>query len=630
MRLLTSLLLFFLFDIYNAVAQVNAQTVDIGEVTVEATRIRRPVFEQPVQIARIDSLQMLFERGRNLGEILARHSFLNIRSNGPGMATVISQRGFGGEHTRVLWEGVPINHQMLGLVNLSLIPAGAFSEVEVTSGLGSSLYGSGISGTVYLKNSTRPNRASLGQSAGSLGNYITNASASIQKGDFLFSLNGSMQQNANDFRYRHPGSAEVRKRERGAYDNEHLMGGLRWQRGNKSAKSMMWWNRANHEVAENIFAGPGAATQFDEAFRWVNSFSLHTNNFLWDAKAYAAKTTLNYFNPPINVESYSQSTELSSELSATWFASKQLELRGMLSATMAEVETNNYVGIPNRGQLSASLHGTAIPLKNLNIYPALRLDYYSDFGAAISPSLGMSLSLAEKTLALRASVSRNFRAPTFNDLYWPEGGNASLKPENGTKSEIGIVHEVTGRIVFSQQLSVFAMHLDDGIKWLPNSTGRFHAQNIQQIISRGAEWTGQASVRFAKWNASSRHSLSYTRAYIPKARFAGDQAVGRQLPYVPEFKYSGLIQVSHSGFGMMINGEFVDERFTSEQAGSAAIAEAYLVFDASFTYQKLINKTEISLSATVSNLFNEAYHVVRFYPMPLRNFLLNLTLIQHF
>ncbi len=393
---------------------------------------------------------------------------------------------------------------------------------------------------------------------------------------------------------------------------------------------MVWWNRAQHDIAENIFAGPGAATQYDEAIRWVNSATLHTRYLLWDAKAYVAKTTLNYFNPPVNVESYSESTELSSELSATWFASKQLELRGMLSATMAEVETNNYAGIPNRRQLSASLHGTVIPLKSLHLFPGLRFDHYSDFGTAISPSLGMSFSLAENTLALRASVSRNFRAPTFNDLYWPEGGNASLRPENGIKSEIGIIHEATGLVVFSQQLSVFAMRLDEGIKWLPDMAGRFQAQNFQQIISRGAEWTGQAPVRFSEWKVSSRHSLSYTRAYIPKARFAGDQAVGRQLPYVPELKYSGSIQVSHSGFGILINGEIMDERYASEAAASAAIAEAYMVFDASINYRKLINKTEVSLLASVNNLFNEAYHVVRFYPMPLRNFLFNLTLTQHF
>lgn len=627
-----SLIIFFFFSTLSSYtsAQSKIDTVALGEFTVESTRIKKPLLNQPVQITMLDSARLVFAHGADLGDLLSQYTSLYIRNNGPGAASVISQRGFGGSQTRVLWEGMPINHQMLGVTDLSLLPANAFNGVEVTSGSGSSLYGSGISGTVYLQNNPTPNRVSLGQSVGSFGNFITNGTASAQAGDFTVALYGSTQNNDNNFRYYDQNSGSEENRSRGSFENDQVIGSLKWKRGSMVAKSSLWWNRADHEITENIYAGAGAATQYDESLRWVNNFKMYTSRFLWEAKIYAGETTLNYFNPPIGINSLSESREVSSEISATYFSSESIELTGNISGTLTEVETNNYPEIKTREQFSTGMNASLTPLEKLKIYPAIRVDYYDDFGTALSPSLGLNYELIEEELAVRGLVARNFRAPTFNDLYWPEGGNPNLGAERGVKSEIGVSRETKGTFNFNQQLSLFFIQMSDGIKWLPDSNGDFRAQNIEEITSRGLEWSGEISTRLGKWNLSSNHGVSYTRAFFSEKRFGGDQAKGNQLPYVPHWKYNGSIQANRSAFSAMLNSVFVDERFTTEQANSATAADAYLVFDGSLSYQKDIAGLQVSLTGKVNNIFNERYNVVRFYPMPLRNFLINLTITQKF
>lgn len=54
----------------------------------------------------------------------------------------------------------------------------------------------------------------------------------------------------------------------------------------------------------------------------------------------------------------------------------------------------------------------------LNIVPALRWDYQSDFGSALSPKFGVSCKILD-WLRIRSSVGRAFRAPTLSELYMP-------------------------------------------------------------------------------------------------------------------------------------------------------------------------------------------------------------------
>ena len=77
--------------------------------------------------------------------------------------------------------------------------------------------------------------------------------------------------------------------------------------------------------------------------------------------------------------------------------------------------------------------------KTLTVYPGLRFDYYSNFGASASPSLSGSWWV---TAAHSAAVVRGraFRIPSFTELYYRDPNheaNSSLKPESSWSAEVG-------------------------------------------------------------------------------------------------------------------------------------------------------------------------------------------------
>jgi vitamin B12 transporter len=92
----------------------------------------------------------------------------------------------------VLWEGFPLNNHSLGLADLSMIPAGLFSSVEVSPGTPSSAFGGGsLGGTVYLSSqqNRRQNHIEMSQTAGA---YHTRSSR-LQAAFESRGWNGSLQ-----------------------------------------------------------------------------------------------------------------------------------------------------------------------------------------------------------------------------------------------------------------------------------------------------------------------------------------------------------------------------------------------------------------------------------------------------
>ena len=60
-------------------------------------------------------------------------------------------------------------------------------------------------------------------------------------------------------------------------------------------------------------------------------------------------------------------------------------------------------------------------LKSLIITPSLRYDIHSDFSNVLSPKIGAVMNIGNvwKT-GIKSNFGLSYRAPTFNDLYWPE------------------------------------------------------------------------------------------------------------------------------------------------------------------------------------------------------------------
>ena len=103
--------------------------------------------------------------------------------------------------------------------------------------------------------------------------------------------------------------------------------------------------------------------------------------------------------------------------------------------------------------------------------------------------LSAGLPVLDSLSVIHGSLSRGFRRPSMNDLYWPEDdfarGNPDLLPETSVEMEAGM--SITGMRGFSLSLSVFQANTSDLIRWEPGQGGLWSPVNITEALRRGIE-----------------------------------------------------------------------------------------------------------------------------------------------
>ena len=68
---------------------------------------------------------------------------------------------------------------------------------------------------------------------------------------------------------------------------------------------------------------------------------------------------------------------------------------------------------------------------------------HSEYGGKTTGALGYGYEFTQD-LRATASYGTSFRAPTFNELYYPGYGLTSNKPERGRNAEVGVQYRVAG------------------------------------------------------------------------------------------------------------------------------------------------------------------------------------------
>jgi vitamin B12 transporter len=100
-----------------------------------------------------------------------------------------------------------------------------------------------------------------------------------------------------------------------------------------------------------------------------------------------------------------------------------------------EVSGDVFTDKPERRN-NAVLAGYAGGFGRTRLEASVRYDDNSVYGSNTTGNLGASYEVMTG-LKLRARAGTTFRAPTFNDLFFPGFSNPNLKPERGRSVEVG-------------------------------------------------------------------------------------------------------------------------------------------------------------------------------------------------
>ncbi|MCX5705863.1 MAG: TonB-dependent receptor [Candidatus Omnitrophica bacterium] len=232
-----------------------------------------------------------------------------------------------------------------------------------------------------------------------------------------------------------------------------------------------------------------------------------------------------------------------------------------------------------------------------------RVDSYSNFGAQLNPSFNVLYKFNDDN-NVHCVISRSFRAPTFNDLYYPATsmgkGNPNLKPERGATAEIGF--ETKPFKFLSSGITYYRSNYSQLIKWASDAANVPPTpQNISKAVIHGIEFSNAV---YLPYNFEFDTGYTYLRAM--------DDKTHKFLTYQPQHKVDfGLKYKGSNGFQAGITGQFTGLRY--DNVTNTIKVKQFFVFGMNLSKKF---KNGITYLFSIDNFTNRNYQVIRSYPMP--------------
>ncbi|AKC87201.1 TonB-dependent vitamin B12 receptor [Pseudoxanthomonas suwonensis] len=584
------------------------EATDLDEVLVTATRTQIALRDSlsPAQV--IGRAEIERSQATSLQQLLAGRAGINLTNTGGlGKQTSLFLRGAGSNQLLVLIDGVRIGSATAGLPALQDLPVEQIERIEIVRGPHSSLYGADAIGGV-IQIFTRRDRGGLQPRAmvGIGSNRLREASAGIGSGgergwfgaDVAFLRTDGI--NACD------GTAEGWGA--GCFADEPDRDGYRNRSANLRAGTRLaeaWTLEGSALRAEGYNHYDGSWANYSETVQQVFSGKLRF--------APSARTAL--------LATVGRSYDESDDYGASGFVGglatrrDQATLQGdfvlreghrltagldwlddhITGTTAYDVDSRENTGVfaEYQGRFGAQ-----------QLQAGLRNDDNEQFGSHTTGNLGWGWHF-DGGLRLSARYSTGFRAPSFNDLYYPFFGNPDLRPEESENLNLGLAGEGDG---WRWTLDVFENRVDDLISfdsttWLPG--------NVDRARLRGGELT--VATAFAGWDLAAQYSH-----VDPRNRSEGANR-GNLLPR--RARDTGRIDLDR-GFGAFAFGATVNaagSRF--DDAANLVRVGGYATLDLRVEYAL---HPDWTVQARVTNLFDRDYQLVDWYNQPGREYGLNL------
>ncbi|MCG9881790.1 MAG: TonB-dependent receptor, partial [Bacteroidia bacterium] len=241
-----------------------------------------------------------------------------------------------------------------------------------------------------------------------------------------------------------------------------------------------------------------------------------------------------------------------------------------------------------------------------------------------------------KNINIDANVSRNYRLPTFNDLYWPNMGNPDLKPEFGWNQEISLNaikafhlkdlirgNYTQKRVLMSGGLTYFSKHVNNWIIWVPAGGNLSTPMNVFKVWSRGIEASWQLRLRNAsksEWIIGGMHD--YTLTTNQESTLLNDASLHKQLIYTPRIKHQMHVQLVRRSFTIQYLYNYIGTRFVSSDHSNWLMPYSIHSINISKNWKWFSKDWQTQLF--INNLFNTSYQVMVNMPMPLINYQLTV------
>lgn len=566
-------------------------------VVVTAARLPQPLDAALSSVTVIRRADIERAQARTLDELLGGIEGISLAGGGGlGKVTSVFVRGAESDHTLWLVDGVRIGSATTGTPALQDLPLDTIERIEIVRGPRSSLYGAdAIGGVVQIftrrGSDARPSLRLTGGSNGTL-----QASAAVGFGDERAWTDLQATRLQTDginaclgLPFPPGGGCFTSEPDDDAYRNTavNLRAGLRL---------------GDAVVAEAFVQRAEGSTEFDGSFTNEADIVNQVAGVKFTATPTPRwSTTLQAGRSWDEADSFLEGAPAgvfdTRRDSVTWQNEFDAGGAGRVVAGVDWLEDRvasdtRFLVDSRRNLATFAQFATRLGRHDLEI--AARLDDNEQFGSNVTGSLGWGMGLASGLRAY-ASVGNAFKAPTFNELYFPFFGNPELEPERAVSVELGLKQTTAwGRWT----LAAFASNVDDLIAF---DSQRFLPVNLAQATLRGLD--GSLAWQGGPW--SLEQSVTLLDARDRSRASTRDNELARR----PRVSGRTTLGWNAAAVGLAASVQYAGRRYddlaNSRRLGSYAVVDLTGSWRASRT---------VELQLRVANVADRRYETAWLYP----------------
>ena len=470
------------------------QLASLDTMVVTATRQVTQVSETLADVTVLEREDIERASGSTTLELLARQPGLQLsNTGGVGKTSSIFIRGAEARHTLLLIDGVPLGSATTGTPSLADIPLSQIERIEIVRGPASAVYGSDAIGGViqiFTRRGAGPLRfdAFAGMGSRNTQEYAAGISGGGE------SVSGSLRIShqttdgfdaaADPVRYRAV-NGSLPSADSDGYYQTAVTGNIAFRPAD------------GHELGVTAYAIDGR-NQYDAGGPLINAYA-NVRSSIYTAYS-QNRLTSNWTSLLRYGRSLDGSTNFAPQRSLfettqdqwTWENNFSLPLGNLLIGyEHIEQRVNSTTKYRvNERKVRSPFIGYSLTTADHRLQISVRHDDNSQFGSKNTGSLSYGYQFT-RTLSGHGSVGTAFKAPTFNQLYWPGAGNANLKPEKAFNRELGLTWLDGGQ-------RVGFVYFDNRISDL---IGSWPPVNISEARIQGASLSYQKS--FGPWTVQS-------------------------------------------------------------------------------------------------------------------------------
>ncbi|MFT6914769.1 MAG: vitamin B12 transporter [Motiliproteus sp.] len=498
-------------------ATVSAAT-QTDQLVVTATRMAQTIDQSLVPVSVLTREDIDQSPATSLPELLSQLPGVDFSiSGGYGKASSLYMRGTSSGHLIVLIDGVKIGSATLGSIPFESIPLAQVERIEVVRGPRSSLYGSEAIGGViqiFTKKSEQGVTASAKVGAGNHGTQDMSA------GVGLGSEQGSLSLNVSHFKTDGINAMKKGNTDQDGYENNSVAIGLvgNLSENTKAKLSVLHveshnqYDSSNDNGSYNDYSDKtqqtlglridSSITENLDLSAGVNQHRDESKNNYLDCSNYASTAPYDCLSFFANTSQFKTNRQ-AFDIKADYYLNESHIL-----TLGSEFRTDKVSGVAyakDKRDNRAVFAQWQAEYGKLGVLAGLRHDDDQFFGSENTGNLNLGYQLDQDRRIL-ASYGTAFKAPTFNDLYYPfDGffqGNPQLSPESSETVEVA--YEVK-RDTINYAARAFVTRIDDLIEWV--WVGCFPCQpvNVQRAEIKGLELESGFSI--GRWQGSASATL---------------------------------------------------------------------------------------------------------------------------